>query len=186
MIWYKKIIDSNAVTIGISDFLYIKEKRFFDIVLQSFEKYNSGDKIINVDIFIRIPDEEEVNCKYLINCDMQSKQWKYWVIHDLSEHFIKVINCTAFHGTGVVLRDKVILLIGASMAGKTTLAHDLCVKYNAKYIDDDNIFFWDGNCFGLNFPMALRSNVREDYSNSIFVDFTDDAVTKDRQLISFY
>lgn len=186
MTWYKKIIDLNLITIGISDNLYIKEKRFFDLVLNSFDKIDSFDKKSFFDIFIKIYDEnEENNCKYIINCDINSKQWKYWLIHDLSEQFAKASNCTVFHATGVVWNDKVILFMGASMSGKTTLAHDLCAEYNAKYIDDDSVYFLNGKCFGLNLPMAFRSNVRYDYPNSIFVDYTDDVVTRDRQLILF-
>lgn len=114
-------------------------------------------------ILLRTEDEEIVDeavhnisfcCQYLLN--PKSSSGLFYLAGFAQEVISHILHCTVLHGSLVQAREKNFLIVGMRKSGKTTLVKHLIDKFDAKYLDDDNVYIKDDLYIGLNMPIFMR------------------------------
>lgn len=168
MKWLTRTIASKTIIVGIENIVYKKAYDVFKQLFVSFKEHKLGEdslydfKIViysdnSTDCLINAPlDNCNLNECYIC-CNLINRRWLFFLLCDLEEILIHVMDCTVLHGAGLVFCNKTILLLGDRRNGKTTLLQYLLSKKNSSYLDDDNIFIFHDSVFGFCRPISIRN-----------------------------
>ena len=187
MYLFVKHFENVRIAIYISDMLFDRADCFFPTVMQCFDMSYENSPLVNDFLFFysEYDDEPAFLCSRCHKCNTEDSQWKYWFLYEVESWIIECLQCTVFHGSGVRVCGKNILLLGGSMSGKTTLTYHLCHRYSADYLDDDCIYMCNGHFWGFHFPMALRNpSILSVDEKEYVIGYSDDAVMKNRCLLT--
>ena len=158
MLVYYKRINNTSINIHVSEQLGPDHVSKVGIILSGFSK---GIPPINeikntVDLFL---SAEKCICEgdESITISESNMHWAFELIQSLEEHMVKVLDCTAVHGTCLAMGNESFMLVGPRMSGKTTLTRTLLEFDSVKLVGDDVICLLDDCVVGLGTPPLLRS-----------------------------
>lgn len=164
MILFRRNIGKVEIYVYLDRYLYYENVSILSCIFSTFQEAEHICSSKRNSIFI-LPSnkypKELYETSYYIECDTLNPQWITKLVGKLEEWYAEVIDCTVIHGSCVRLLNKNILLVGARMAGKTTLTSYLTINRKAMYLDDDCVYFFMNELVGFNMPIAIRKNVDE-------------------------
>ena len=164
MICFYRDFEYINIVIKIEDIIYLKHRDTFSSLFFTYSNYNKSKSNNVKTIYIYGPEipiadsDIKKNCDYYHLCDFESDNWLNTLTNFLEYCYEKILVCTMFHGSCLILDNKGIMLLGKSKSGKSTLAYHLIHHHDASYLDDDVVYLLNGEFIGFNTPMRLREN----------------------------
>lgn len=183
MINFYRDFGSVCIRIKIEEITYYKHKNIFDVLFFTYMIYNESKKSNNIKVIyidnshIDIDNSHTKHYDYYYLCDIDKDNWVNALINFLEECYEKILMCTIFHGSCVMLKNKGIMLLGKTRAGKSTLTYHLVHQNNAFYLDDDVVYMLNNTFVGFNTPMCMRDKYI-DNSNLLEVNTNIDDITR--------
>ena len=101
--------------------------------------------------------------------------WKLFFLSDLEKLIINSLELTVIHGSAVALNDNLILLVGGSRSGKSTLTYAL-KKLGCEFVEDECLILSGGQIYGTGLPLKLRkasAELFDDISSSKHLEDQD-------------
>ena len=162
----KEIVDINIV-ICIENELYIENKKIFNKVLFSFNRYDSYDEIEDVLYLYKYRSKINKRIRPLCRrkCDTTNQNWLYYALCAITQYIQVKLNCTILHGSCLIYNNKKLLILGNRYSGKTTMVKNILQSQSAILLDDDNIYIYKSSIIGFGLPLALRQ--KDDTDNNI-------------------
>lgn len=172
MKWFVRYINEIHLYIGIEILLYNNNQRLFSAILNTYNECIGPISERKTDNILYIV-EKEINNTICYTCNTKKNDWIQDLINYIEDWHSKVLNCTVFHGSCVLIDKKSVLILGDRKRGKTTLTSYLSILQGMPYLDDDCIYFCDGKLAGFNMPMCVRRNV-DNLPNNLLIETTVD------------
>lgn len=186
MICLKRSILQHDFIVFIEEMLYIKHSGIFDCIFSTFSRVDANREIpFNNCMYIYSQFEtnagDSAYCMtgYCFLCDESNNLWILALKGELEEWYAGILNCTIIHGACVTLNGANLLLVGERKTGKTTLTKYLVYEKKARYLDDDCVYFINGEYLGFNMPIPVRQAYPDSFdSNAICRTYDGEKVAR--------
>jgi len=116
---------------------------------------NNNKKLLNKEVEVLVTEKEGEYCNGRTD---QNKAIRFKSNEDLSGSFVKVkiIKATAWNFEGILIKPKLIVVLGPTASGKTDLAIDLAKQFNGEIICADSRTIYKGMDIGTAKPKELK------------------------------
>lgn len=167
MIYFERDLGRTSIGIIIEEDIYYKHKNIFDSLFFTYTTKskliaNNNMKIIYINKSNKDFEDSDIGFyNYCYIYDFDKNNCVNELITFLEECYEKILMCTIFHGSCLMLKNKGIMLLGPSRYGKSTLTYHLIHQDSAFYLDDDVVYLFNNSFIGFNTPMCMRNKYIE-------------------------
>lgn len=177
------IVDCNDIPLATYEIYYENDKKLFEEILSKFNfnnskklntfknqnHYQNENKFLIENQDYLCIKNDEYHYKIFGNGTKDNTKGLSWIIRELLIRELESRNYYYMHGTGIVIENKGVLILGNSGSGKTTLATKLIEQKEGFMLSNDRVFINSNQMFyyplSINYPEKLieESNELREY-----------------------
>jgi len=117
--------------------------------------FENNQKLLNKEVDVLVLEKDKEYCTGRTD---QNKAIRFKSNEDLSGKFVKVkiIKVTAWNLEGILVKPKIVVILGSTASGKTDLAIDLAKKFNGEIVSADSRTIYRGMDIGTAKPRDTK------------------------------